>query len=214
MPEEEGSTAEQHQDGSRAASREGTPAAPASAGPLSASGIRGSRQLAGSRSNLLAASRHGSRGDIVPRAGAAPELGGGGGGPPPGTASGGEHAPANAVVFENTFKMKPDVKFQSEPVRRLAQEILQTTLQKVKYDGEKIPQLCQSISNEILAAVKKFEYERYKIVVDVTIGEFKGQGIRVASRALWDTTTDSYASASFKNASLFAVAIVFGCYLE
>ncbi|KAJ3023333.1 Tctex1 domain-containing protein 3 [Thoreauomyces humboldtii] len=110
--------------------------------------------------------------------------------------------------------MKPDKKFHSEPVRRIAEEILQRSLAKVKYDGEKVPILCQSISNEILANVKKLDYDRYKYVVDVTIGEFKGQGIRVASRAVWDTTTDSYASSSFKNATLFAVAMVFGCYYE
>ena len=43
------------------------------------------------------------------------------------------------------------------------------------------------------------EFDRYKIVVQVDIGEFKGQGIKIASRALWDTNTDTYASSSFKN---------------
>ncbi|KAI8619960.1 Tctex-1 family-domain-containing protein [Chytriomyces sp. MP71] len=123
-------------------------------------------------------------------------------------------APTNAIVYENTYKLKPDRKFQSEPVRRIAEEVLQNTLKKAKFDPNKIADLSAKIGNEILAGVKKLEYDRYKIVVDVTIGEFKGQGIRVASRCLWDTTTDTYTSASFKNASLFAVAIVFGCYYE
>ncbi|KAI9362527.1 Tctex-1 family-domain-containing protein [Zopfochytrium polystomum] len=130
--------------------------------------------------------------------------------PPPAPAD----APTNALVYENTYKMKPDKKFQSEPVRRLAEEILGSSLAKAKYNAETSPELAKKIANEILAAVNKLEYERYKVVVDVTIGEFKGQGIRVASRTLWDTSTDTYASASFRNASLFAVAIVFGCYFE
>ncbi|KAI9334720.1 Tctex-1 family-domain-containing protein [Obelidium mucronatum] len=120
----------------------------------------------------------------------------------------------NAQVYENTYKMKPDRKFQSEPVRRIAEEILQNTLKKAKYDPEKVATLSAKIGNDILAAVKKLDYDRYKIVVDVTIGEFKGQGIRVASRSLWDTSTDTYTSASFRNANLFAVAIVFGCFFE
>ncbi|KAJ3247515.1 Tctex1 domain-containing protein 3 [Chytriomyces hyalinus] len=122
--------------------------------------------------------------------------------------------PTNALVYENTYKLKPDKKFQSEPVRRIAEEILQNALKKAKYDPNKVVDLSAKIGNEILAAVKKLEYDRYKIVVDVSIGEFKGQGIRVASRCLWDTTTDTYTSASFKNASLFAVAIIFGCFFE
>lgn len=42
---------------------------------------------------------------------------------------------------------------------------------------------------------------RYKVVVQVTLGELKEQGIRVASRCLWDPSTDNYASAGFKNVS-------------
>ncbi|KAJ3200929.1 hypothetical protein HDU83_007766 [Entophlyctis luteolus] len=105
----------------------------------------------------------------------------------------------NTIVYENTFKMRPDRKFQSEPVQKIAEEILQINLKKAKYDPAKIPDLTAKIGNELLAAVKKLDFDRYKIVVDVSIGEFKGQGIRVASRSLWDTTTDSYASASFRN---------------
>ena len=48
-----------------------------------------------------------------------------------------------------------------------------------------------------------FDFDRYKFIVDVTIGEFKGQGISSASRSLWESTTDSYASYSFKNVSIF-----------
>ncbi|KAJ3195391.1 Tctex1 domain-containing protein 3 [Irineochytrium annulatum] len=122
--------------------------------------------------------------------------------------------PTNAIVYENTYAMKPDRKFQSEPVRKLTEEILKTSLLKVKYDAEKVPDISMKLANEILAAIKKLEYDRYKFVVDITIGEFKGQGIRVASRCLWDTSTDSFASASFRNGTLFAVAIVFACYYE
>ena len=40
---------------------------------------------------------------------------------------------------------------------------------------------------------------RYKYVVQVTLGEVKKQGVRVASRCLWDTDNDNYSSYSFKN---------------
>ncbi|KAI9190756.1 Tctex-1 family-domain-containing protein [Polychytrium aggregatum] len=182
--------------------------------------------------------------------------------PAPGEAA----PPTNAIVYENTYKLKPDRlcvctnvsatagadRFGTELVRKIAAEQLTKQLTKVKYSPDKVPELCKSIANEILVSVKKeageraaqehrfagfghvgavapprlhltafrmvlqaeLEFERYKFVVDVTIGEFKGQGIRVASRAVWDATTDSYASASFRNATLFAVAMVFGCYYE
>ena len=60
----------------------------------------------------------------------------------------------------------------------------------------------------------RFVVYRYKIVVQVTIGEMKDQGVRVASRCLWDTATDNYASVNFKNQSLWCSAMVFGVYTE
>lgn len=40
---------------------------------------------------------------------------------------------------------------------------------------------------------------RYKVVVQTAIGEMKGQGIRVASRCLWDMETDNYVSCNWTN---------------
>lgn len=40
---------------------------------------------------------------------------------------------------------------------------------------------------------------RYKIIVQTTVGQMRNQGIRVASRCLWDLNTDNYASASYTN---------------
>ncbi|KAJ1556206.1 hypothetical protein HK405_005182, partial [Cladochytrium tenue] len=78
---------------------------------------------------------------------------GGGGGqavPPTGDSA----ALSNAIVFENTYRMKPDKKFQSEPVRRAAEAVLEATLQKAKYSPEKTPELAQRLSDEIMDAVK------------------------------------------------------------
>lgn len=49
------------------------------------------------------------------------------------------------------------------------------------------------------AHVADADLPRYKIIVQVVLGEMKNQGVRVASRCLWDTDTDNYASVSFKN---------------
>ncbi|RYH29478.1 hypothetical protein EON65_08275 [archaeon] len=42
---------------------------------------------------------------------------------------------------------------------------------------------------------------RFKVVVQTTIGQLHDQGIRVASRCLWDPTTDNYASCQYTNVS-------------
>ena len=87
----------------------------------------------------------------------------------------------------------------TEAIKRLVDATLSKHLTKVKYDFESIPELTKLISNDILGQIKSLEIERYKYIVDVQIGEFKGQGIKVGSRAMWDTTTDTFASGSFRN---------------
>jgi hypothetical protein len=43
------------------------------------------------------------------------------------------------------------------------------------------------------------KYPRYKFVVQVSITSTTGQGVRVASRCLWDPKKDNFATAVFKN---------------
>ncbi len=77
----------------------------------------------------------------------------------------------------------------------------------------------EALSTDIADKIKttclqKLNLPRYKIIVQVTIGQMKDQGARVTSRCLWDTTTDNYATANFKNRHIWASAIIFGLYAE
>lgn len=55
---------------------------------------------------------------------------------------------------------------------------------------------------------------RYKLGVQVMLGELKGQGLRVASKSLWDPNFDNWASYTFSNENLFCTGMVFGIYFE
>ena len=79
---------------------------------------------------------------------------------------------------------------------------------------EEAPDRCAGMVEQIKAKVKELNIPRYKVVVQVTLGENKGQGVRVASRCLWDHKTDNYATLTYKNERYFACAVVFGAYTE
>jgi hypothetical protein len=77
------------------------------------------------------------------------------------------------------------------------------------------PLKSKSIADKIKAAVRtELNVPRYKIVVQVTIGQKKDQGVRITSRCLWDTHTDNYASINYRNEHIWASAMVFGLYSE
>lgn len=70
----------------------------------------------------------------------------------------------------------------------------------------------ESCFDQTLIGTAVLHYPRYKVLVHVLIGEQKGEGVRVATRCLWDAETDNYTSHTFLNDSLFAVATVYGIY--
>jgi hypothetical protein len=43
---------------------------------------------------------------------------------------------------------------------------------------------------------------RYKYMVQVVMGEQKGEGIQIGSRFFWDSDTDKFATESFSNVSV------------
>ena len=71
----------------------------------------------------------------------------------------------------------------------------------------------REISDEIKQALKEEEWKHYKIVVQVVIGEQRGEGVNMAARCLWDPNSDDFAQEAFINERLFCVAAAFGCYV-
>ena len=81
--------------------------------------------------------------------------------------------------------------------------------------GDEFESLSKDVADKIKEKCKaSLDIPRYKIVVQVTIGQMNNQGVKIPSRCLWDTATDNYASVSFRNQQIWASAIVFGLYTE
>eukprot|EP01064_Diplonema_japonicum_P023039 TRINITY_DN33499_c0_g1_i1.p1 TRINITY_DN33499_c0_g1~~TRINITY_DN33499_c0_g1_i1.p1 ORF type:complete len:143 (+),score=19.42 TRINITY_DN33499_c0_g1_i1:49-477(+) len=119
-------------------------------------------------------------------------------------------------IFNPTYLMKPreGTKFLKRDVEMTMAKILQEKLQSKEYDPVEQSQLTKELCTEIQSAVKQMGYERYKIVIQVNITEATGQGIRIASRCLWDPEQDNFAEAVFKNQHLWCCALCFGCFWE
>lgn len=118
------------------------------------------------------------------------------------------------VIYENTYKMRPDSRFPVQQVEEITREVLEESLENEKYDVTNSRELIKKVSQMIKDRVKGMEISRFKLVVIVHIGENNGQDIKIASQCLWNEEYDTYATASVRNTSLFAQATVFGVYFE
>ena len=92
-------------------------------------------------------------------------------------------------------------------------EVLQEMLKDHTYKQDEAPELTKQIADRVKNRLKLLELPRYKYMVQVVVGEQRGEGVRMGCRCFWDADTDNYAEESYRNDSLFCVAAVFGSYL-
>ncbi|XP_025058532.1 tctex1 domain-containing protein 2 [Alligator sinensis] len=89
--------------------------------------------------------------------------------------------------------------FRSSAVKECIHAILKEELANVQYNPEETPQLTKQLSETIKDRLKEKGFDRYKMVVQVVIGEQRGEGVNMAARCFWDADTDSYAHDVFMN---------------
>uniref|UniRef100_A0A8C5INL2 Tctex1 domain containing 4 n=1 Tax=Junco hyemalis TaxID=40217 RepID=A0A8C5INL2_JUNHY len=118
--------------------------------------------------------------------------------------------------LENTYRIGPDkgCRFDVERVQRVLEGTLACALGSTVYSAQGSAPLALSLTELLHSQAKEVVPPRYKLVCHVVLGQQGQQSLLVASRGLWDPETDSFASATFSNASIFAVATVYGVYFE
>eukprot|EP00953_Heterococcus_sp_UTEX-ZZ885_P031156 16381-Heterococcus_DN1.PRE.1 len=110
-----------------------------------------------------------------------------------------------------TYVMKPNEKevFYPNKVKAMAEQVrddrrlhehqqfrgyvVKEELAGKKFDEQEAKEWSLNIADTIRERVRQLNIPRYKVIVQVTIGQMLDQGVRVASRCLWDTATDNYA---------------------
>ncbi len=93
-------------------------------------------------------------------------------------------------------------RFYASQAKAICESVTTSVLDKKAWRGEEEPVWSVQIAEQVKQRIKsEMNIPRYKIVVQVIIGEMKDQGVRVASKCLWDADSDNYASYSFRNVS-------------
>ncbi len=98
------------------------------------------------------------------------------------------------------YTPKQGEKFLKHEVEDKVNEILQQQFESTPtYDPKTATNITKELCTKILDKVRHLGYKRYKFVVQVVVTSSSGQGLRVASRCLWDKNQDNYVSGTFKN---------------
>nr|XP_023416045.1 tctex1 domain-containing protein 2 [Cavia porcellus] len=120
----------------------------------------------------------------------------------------------NSEEPENTYILRPifQQRFRPSVVKDCIHAVLKEELANAEYSAEETPQLTKHLSENIKDKLKEIGFDRYKMVVQVVIGEQRGEGVFMAARCFWDADTDNYTHDVFMNDSLFCVVAAFGCF--
>ena len=118
--------------------------------------------------------------------------------------------------LEPTYKLSPDPekKFNPEAAEKRMQAVMNRYLETYEYSHVTAPTLAKRLSSLLNDNMKLMDCPRYKFVTNVLIMQNKKLTINFASRCVWDTQTDSFASCEIKGRTFVAVATVHGIYLD
>ncbi|KAL6260332.1 hypothetical protein P5V15_007863 [Pogonomyrmex californicus] len=119
-----------------------------------------------------------------------------------------------APKYQNNYRMDPQNPFKIDLVDKIVKSVMNNRLDEFAYDDAEIAKLCGDIAAEIRRRVKKLNFDRYKIVVTITIIEKSSQSIETTLGFLWDSERDKYSAFSFEGRTFHAQCSVFGIYYE
>jgi hypothetical protein len=120
------------------------------------------------------------------------------------------------IRYENTYQMEPDDDHRVDLVRlrRVATSVIESAISGYKYDPKQGKQFSLGLAERVRSQIKQLPFHRYKLIVQVTIGQKKGQDLRVASRCMWDVKWDRHLTISKETQDAYVTVTIFLVYAE
>ncbi|KAK9300274.1 hypothetical protein QLX08_007033 [Tetragonisca angustula] len=117
--------------------------------------------------------------------------------------------------YQNTYRLTSFNPFDVEAVDKIVMETMVSELSPVtSYHPSHMAKLCLKIGSDLQIALCKKDYDRYKLVAQVTIVQRSDQSVHGAFQCLWDVERDNYSYYVFENNHIHAWCCVFGLYYD
>ncbi|XP_018351750.1 PREDICTED: tctex1 domain-containing protein 2-like isoform X1 [Trachymyrmex septentrionalis] len=117
--------------------------------------------------------------------------------------------------YQNTYRLEPFRAFHAVTVDKIVRDVMEIKLSAItSYQPDQTSKLCLEIASDVLKAVCKKDYDRYKIVTQVYIIQRFQQSMQTAFQCLWDVERDNYSYHVFENSHIYAWCCVFGLYYD
>lgn len=121
------------------------------------------------------------------------------------------------VKFQPSYRLESHNPFNARDVDDILKKIVDKEMrprEMKRFYGNSLVILCRELSESILDQVKAKNYDRYRILVAVNVGEKKRQSYRQNVMCVWDAEKDSMATYCYERPDVFVIATVFGVYYD
>ena len=105
-------------------------------------------------------------------------------------------------ILDHVYSLKlivGECRFHPSKVKEKIEQAITEMVKDKEYNHREAEKLAIEVSNKIRDTVKDLSIPSYKILVQTVIGEIGGQGVRIASKSLWDDKNDNWASFTYSN---------------
>ncbi|XP_039312791.1 tctex1 domain-containing protein 1-like [Solenopsis invicta] len=116
--------------------------------------------------------------------------------------------------YQNTYRLDAHKPFKCEVVDTILINVMQDYLTGLKYHPQACMKICRKMSEEVRDKIMKKFYDRYKIVVVMSIVQKLGQSVQMSFSKLWDVQRDTYSSYVIETPEFAAMGLVVGTYYE
>lgn len=122
------------------------------------------------------------------------------------------------LKFQPTYRLESSNPFSASYVRDFLGKFIEDRMEeigKVDFSKEKhVRKICERLSMDILQKIKAKEFDRYKIMVNVTLIEKFHQGFCNSIGCMWDPETDAMVTNVYERKDLCVITAVFGIYYD
>ncbi|XP_053686837.1 dynein light chain Tctex-type protein 2B [Sabethes cyaneus] len=116
--------------------------------------------------------------------------------------------------FQNTYRLESRHPFKREKVEHIVDRYLRNFLDDHKYNPKRAKRLAEDMSVELKNLIKFCNYDRYRVLSVVTIGDKTSQDFKCVMRFVWDAEKDGYINFAYETPTYFVIATIFAVYYE
>jgi hypothetical protein len=118
-------------------------------------------------------------------------------------------------LYEPTFQFESKKPFDPIIVEEIMADAIENFMPRYHFENKKSARLALNMSEEIKSRVKMCNFDRYRIICHVMVGEKLMQSYIVKSGHIWDNKRDGFVSYVYdQNARFYLLATVYAIYFE